>query len=267
MNLATTCRLGCTQINNIYKFGGCVSRGAKTVENYKIYWKRPKRVPEYHPLKSGDRDGVPVSVKPFETRFYYENSKEWEGASDIVKKIFSLEFQPARETRNVLREKTMGLVKRHASDRGSSESHIAAMTSEIQYVFKHFERNPRDKKGKVFIKELVDRRNMYLKYLRKWDYRRFEWILERLNLVYKPQPEVPGMVSRRESITRLTEEYCNNIIQNKRNAYQDELKVQKKEFYREKAELLEFILKEESECGVTPTVTEEEIEATRKLAE
>lgn len=36
--------------------------------------------------------------------------------------MFSLEFQPRRESRNLKRERTMALVKRHICDRGSTES-------------------------------------------------------------------------------------------------------------------------------------------------
>ncbi|CAK9805638.1 28S ribosomal protein S15, mitochondrial [Anthophora plagiata] len=76
-----------------------------------------------------------------------------------------------------------------------------------------------------------------------------------------------GMVSRKESLRRITQNYCDDIIQKKLKLYKAELKEQQKAFYLEKAEKLEFILKEEKECGITPTVTEEDIEAARKKAQ
>lgn len=63
------------------------------------------------------------------------------------------------------------------------------MTSEIQYLQKYIKEHPKNVKTKVFLKELIDKRKKFLAYLRKWDYRRFEWLLERLNLIYVPQPE------------------------------------------------------------------------------
>lgn len=75
------------------------------------------------------------------------------------------------------------------------------------------------------------------------------------------------MISRKDSLRMLTEEYCNNIIQQKINAYKAELKEKQRKFYLEKAEKLAFIMKEEKECGLTPTVTEEEIENVRQKAE
>lgn len=63
------------------------------------------------------------------------------------------------------------------------------MTAEIQYLQNHMKNHPRNKKIKVFLKELIDKRQKHLKLMRKWDYKRFEWLLERLNLTYTVQPE------------------------------------------------------------------------------
>ncbi|XP_076298780.1 28S ribosomal protein S15, mitochondrial [Lasioglossum baleicum] len=267
MNLAANvCRLGCLRVNNIYKFGGCLSRDVSTMEKYKIKWSRPPKVTIMEPEQSGDL-GLDITVKPSEIQLYYDRSKELDDASDIVKKMFSVGFQHGTAVRNLKRERTMALVKRHGSDRGSVESSIAAMTSEIQHMQEYFKNHPRNKKAMVFLKELTEKRNKQLKLLRKWDYRRFEWILERLNLVYKPVPEKAGMVSRKDSIRQLTREYCDKIIKDKIDAYKAEIKAQKKIFYREKAEKLAFIRKEELECGVTPTVTEKSIKTALNKAE
>ncbi|XP_043260440.1 28S ribosomal protein S15, mitochondrial [Colletes gigas] len=266
MNFPTFYRLTCARMNNTSMLGGYVTRNIVTVADHKIKWVRPPRIPEVKPEHSGDLE-LNVSVKPTDTRLYYEQSKEWDDASDIVKNMFTLKHQRNIETRNLKREKTIALVKRHICDRGSAEAKIAAMTSEIQHIQEHMEQHPRNKPTKQFLKELIDKRKKQLKLLRKWDYRRYEWVLERLNLVYKPDPEVPGQVSRKESLRILTQQHCDNIIQTKLNAYKDELNKQKKDFYLEKAEKLAFILKEEKECGLEPSVTEEEIEALRKKVE
>lgn len=266
MNLAKRCISVDPRINNIYQFGGYVSRNAASIYDYKIKWTRPPRVPQFDVRQTGDL-GLKVDVKPSDTRLYYENSKELEDASDLVKKMFSLKFQPYRETRSVKREKIMSLVKRHVCDRGSTESRIAAMTSEISDIQECMKEHPRNKVAKVFLQELVDRRKKQLRLLRNWDYRRFEWILETLNLVYKPVPTKPGMISRKDSLRILTQQRCDDIINGKLNAYKAELQEQQKVFYREKAEKLEYILKEELEYGLEPTVTNEEIEAARKKAE
>lgn len=43
-------------------------------------------------------------------------------AGDIVKRMFTLEFLPRKETVNARKEKMLDLVKRHELDRNSSEA-------------------------------------------------------------------------------------------------------------------------------------------------
>ncbi|XP_053995500.1 28S ribosomal protein S15, mitochondrial [Hylaeus anthracinus] len=266
MNLATTTRLFCGRINNIHKLGGYVTRDIATVEDFKIKWTRAPVIREIDPRQSGDL-GLDIHVDQNDIRLYYENSKEWEGANDLVRKMFSIKFQRAKEVRNLKRERAMALVKRHVCDRGSTESRIAAMTSEILYFQQFMKEYPRNVIMKVYLKELIDKRRKFLNDLRKWDYKRFEWVLERMNLVFKATPVKEGPVSRKDSLRILTQQHCDNIVQSKLNAYKKELKAQQKNFYREKAEKLAFILKEEKRWGLKPSVTEEDIEAARKKAE
>ncbi|XP_029051503.2 28S ribosomal protein S15, mitochondrial [Osmia bicornis bicornis] len=266
MNLTISRRLLCTKMNNIYMFGGYLSRNFATIDDYNIKWTRPERTTFTDPKFSGDL-GLDVNVKPTDIKLYYEKSKELEDADDVVKRMFSLKFQRNKETRRLKSEKIMRLVKRHVCDRGSMEVSIAAMTSEIHDLQKYYLEQPSNKRAKVFLKELIEKRKKCLKFLRSLDYGRFEWVLEQLNLEYKLLPEKPNMISRKDSLRMLTEEYCNNIIQGKIDAYKVELKEKQKKFYLEKAEKLTFIMKEEKECGLTPTVTEEEIEDARQKVE
>lgn len=65
---------------------------------------------------------------------------------------------------------------------------VAQMTADIRNLQQVMEEFPKDKCCKVRLKELIDLRKKWLKYLRCWDYKRFEWLLEKLDLVYKPAP-------------------------------------------------------------------------------
>ena len=55
--------------------------------------------------------------------------------------------------------------------------------------------------------------------LREQDYKKYEWLLEKLNLLYKPQPHdaPPGqlrereLVARKASIERLTDMWCEEL--------------------------------------------------------
>ncbi|CAD6227358.1 GSCOCG00006127001-RA-CDS [Cotesia congregata] len=233
--------------------------------DFKIEWTRPEKVPATHPSKSCDM-GLERTTKSDELYRWYNQSKELQDADDIVKRLCTLEFLPKKMTENMNRERTIALVKRHELDRGSPEAEIAAMTSEILYLQEYLTERPRDKKTKVFLKELIDKRRKLLGRLRKWDYRRFEWVLEKMNLKFKPHPPEYHRVERKASIRKLTTIRCDKIISTKLEKYREELNVQKKIFFNEKADKLAFIRAEEIACGQPPSVTEEEIAEAREQA-
>lgn len=76
----------------------------------------------------------------------------------------------------------------------------------------------------------------------------------------------PTAITKKESLTRLTEKHCDKIVQQKLSAYKAELKVQQKDFFAEKAEKLAFIREEEIANGLTPTVSKEEIALAKQRA-
>ena len=55
---------------------------------------------------------------------------------------------------------------------------------------------------------IVNMRRAQLGYLRTQDYRHFEWLLEKLNIVYKPRPMIYERVIRR----RHTERWVNFLL-------------------------------------------------------
>ncbi|XP_066586086.1 small ribosomal subunit protein uS15m [Prorops nasuta] len=232
----------------------------------KIEWLKPEPIPFYKPERTGDY-GISIDLKETDLINYFNNVPEVLNSDEKVKSLFTLKLNPRKEVVNLKREKIIALVKRHNLDRGSAEVKIAAMTVEILQLLEIIEEHRGNKKMKTFLKELIDKRNKYLKYLRKWDYKRFEWILEKLNLVYKPAPLYPKAPTRKDSLRKLVKEHCDNLINSKLNAYKEELKCQQEMFYKEKAEKLAFIRAEEIACGVTPTVNEEDIEEARKKFE
>lgn len=74
-------------------------------------------------------------------------------------------------------------------------------------------------------------------------------------------------VERKDSLRKLTDKHCDKLIKDKLDAYKEELSSKQKDFFKEKAEKLAFIRQEEIECGLAPTVSEEEIERARKKYE
>lgn len=106
-----------------------------------------------------------------------------------------------------------------------------------------------------------------MKYLRRWDYKKFEWLLETLNIEYKPAPTISEKVTRKESLRKLCNLYCDGIREDRLNKYKLQLENEQPAFLEEKIRALQFIRDEQRNCGVEVTVTEEEINDIRKQLE
>ncbi|XP_069705268.1 small ribosomal subunit protein uS15m [Periplaneta americana] len=225
----------------------------------KIKWVRPPKIPCIKPEKSGDLTQFPsVDIKQLPLEF--QNSEELKTADELVKRVFSLEFSRKKKCAELVRNDVINSVKQHEFDTSSEESRIASMTAKIRYLQHVMEEFPRDKRCKVRLKELIDRRKKRLKFLRKWDYKRFEWLLEKLDLVYKPPPSHFHWITRKDSLRKLTDKHCEDLKQERIAAYRASLEAQQVDFLREKLEKLRWIQKEEQECGVDLTVSDSDID-------
>lgn len=258
----------CRQITgNLLRNADNLSRRyyATTIADYKITWTRPEEVSRLSPERSGDQ-GLKINVNSMDLIQEYAESPEMKDANDLVRRIFTLQFQPRKKVTKIKINKYRELVKRHEFDRLSPEALIANYTCQIHDLQEFTKVYPRNTKARVSLKEAIEIRRKWLKHLRTWDYKRFEWVLETLNLVYKPDPHPPHQITRKESLTRLTEKYCDKLVQDKLNAYKKELKEAQVRFYIEKAEKLAFIRKEELACGLQPSVSEEDIAIAKEKA-
>ncbi len=61
---------------------------------------------------------------------------------------------------------------------------MACLTIRIRNLQKHNAEKRHDVSNRHRLKEMIDRRKSLLKHLRRMDYKRFEWLLEKLDLVY-----------------------------------------------------------------------------------
>uniref|UniRef100_A0A0A9ZEE7 Small ribosomal subunit protein uS15m n=1 Tax=Lygus hesperus TaxID=30085 RepID=A0A0A9ZEE7_LYGHE len=238
--------------------------------NLPIKWNRPEKIPCYKPEKSGDLEPLMEldvkSVTPLEFR----DSEELQSADERIKRLFTLEFFPYSKTREVLREEYMSKVKRHLLDERSPEARISRFTANIRALQAQYEKCPQNKDMKVRLKQKIDKRKRLLLELREQDYKCYEYLLEKLNLEYKPYPPktVYMRVERKRSLRMLTDEYCDKIINTKLDNYKKQLDSQKESFLENKIEKLKFIMKEEKECGAPPSVTECDIaEVEKQLGE
>ncbi|XP_045471328.1 28S ribosomal protein S15, mitochondrial [Harmonia axyridis] len=252
-----------------FKVAACTSqiRPYAFKSNLKIKWVRPAKIPCFKPEKSGDLEGFP-QVDKNQIRDEFKHCKGLDTANELVKKLFTYEYAPRRFTVAHVVNKTAEKVKRHNNDFGSHEVIIAKWTGVIRAWQEVMERFPRNKRLKVHLKELIDKRKKYLRYLRRWDYKRFEWLLENLNLSYKPMPLDVHWVTRKDSLRKLTDKYCDQLKKDKLDELKLLLEAQQPAFLEEKIRVLEFIQDEERDCGIEPTISQEEIDNVKKqLAE
>lgn len=144
---------------------------------------------------------------------------------------------------------------------------VAAMTATIRSLQVQMDAYPRNKRLQVILKEMIDCRKKFLRHLRVWDYKRFEWVLERLDLIYKAYPSEYHWITRKESLVKLTNLHCDDIRDTRLKAYRDQLQAQQIGFLEQKLKNLQFIRREQLDCGIAVTVSTEEIsDVSSKLA-
>uniref|UniRef100_A0A2M4ANI7 Small ribosomal subunit protein uS15m n=1 Tax=Anopheles triannulatus TaxID=58253 RepID=A0A2M4ANI7_9DIPT len=243
-----------------------ITRSYALKSDLKIKWVRPEKIPCYKPEKSGDLQAMPKFAGT-DLMKDFRDSKELETANEHVRSLFSIEHNRRREMVEIFKEDMVRRVYRHELDYGSMEAKLGLMTARIRSLQEYMEQFPRQSVVKVQLKELIDKRKRFLRYLRRWDYRRFEYILEKLDLVYKPYPTKFHWITRKDSLRKLTNIHCEQIKQSRLEEYRQQLEAQQIDFLEKKLNNLELIRKEQIECQVPVTVEAEQIKAVRKQYE
>ncbi len=85
----------------------------------------------------------------------------------------------------LVKEKKMKIIdefKVHARDTGSAEVQIAILTERINSLGDHFKQHKKDFNSRRGLLSLVGRRRRLLNYLKKKDAKKYEELLEKLNL-------------------------------------------------------------------------------------
>ncbi|XP_013184200.1 small ribosomal subunit protein uS15m [Amyelois transitella] len=232
----------------------------------KAEWVRPPYVPAYKPERSGDLEGLPPIPTEAIAKEYAE-CDEMKEASEAVKKIFSVAHLGQKEYHALVIKELIDRVKRHNYDDDTEETKIAKFTGQIRYLQKIMEKTPKNAKVKQAVQELIDKRKKHLKFLRQHDYKKFEWLLEKLNIEYKGFPESYHKLSRRESLRKLTELHCEEVKSNKLAEYRNLLESQQGPFLKEKLAALKFIKSEQTELKLPVTVTDQDIKKVEKQLE
>jgi len=235
-------------------------------------WNKIQRMETCNPAISGDLGGLEDFGKVDLTQppVHLEDSKEIENATDEVKRILSLEYSRKREVNKKLKKNLVSKIQRHKLDMNSTEVWIAILTVKIRnWQHMLIELYPyKNQPVKHCLTYTIAARRNALEKIRKEDYKKYEWILEKLNLFYKPVPKYDHMeISRKASIEKLTDIWCDELKKHRLNKYQRDLEAQQPEFLRNKAAKLQHIISEEADLGLSPTVTQDQVEECIKRAE
>ncbi|TRY75184.1 hypothetical protein TCAL_01599 [Tigriopus californicus] len=231
-----------------------------------VQWERPK-----HPKRalpgaeaSGDLEAFPT-LDPSRRLPEFEGCQALEEAMDKVQRVFSLEFATRRDLLKRVSHDYARKVQRHPHDFQSLEVFIAILTARIRhaqaFVAKELEEKNR-RRGAIshVIKIMVDQRRVLLGVLRQRDYKKFEFLLETLNIAYKPRPIYFEKIEREVHMVRLTELWCSELKQHRLSTLKHEFKSQQPEFLRDKAKKLGWIKAQEEELGLQSSVSQDEIQ-------
>lgn len=244
-----------------------------------VDWSRPKHPARWTPGadSSGDCEGLPDVDLKRPVLAVRGNEHVLENVRPEIKKLFSLEYARNKDVLQTMMDDLKKELQDHKFDEKSLEDEIIKATVYIRYFQKKGlqtePRNPgftrKNPQGhlKNVTKILVDVRRCKLAALRSRDYKKFEYLLEKLNLVYKPRPLVWERVERKACLERMADIYCEEMKEYKLNEVKESFEAKLPDHFRQKAETLRWIQKEEEELGLPSSVKEEEIEKALKMAE
>ena len=155
-------------------------------------------------------------------------------------------------------------VAEHKHDVKSLEVKVSSLTVTIRNMQKELalksQKGWRNNQMKHHLKILIDHRRGALARLRHVDYKKYEWLLEKLDLVYKPRPFTFENIIRRKHNERLVNLWCDEQRTFKLRELKDEFERDQPRFLRAKAETLRQIMKEEADLGLEASVKQEEID-------
>lgn len=150
---------------------------------------------------------------------------------------------------------------------------VAQLTGTIRFKQHLIEnmivRSYKRKMTKLELHKLIQARIQMLETLRENDYKQYEWLLERLDLQFKPKPtkENQIFIARKEGLRQLTKAYCDDVRNQKLNAYREELEKQQLPFLEQKLKNLQFIRDEQYALKVPVTISQEKIDEVKKQYE
>ncbi|XP_055357604.1 28S ribosomal protein S15, mitochondrial-like [Paramacrobiotus metropolitanus] len=219
------------------------------------------RYKESTQYKSGDKAKVPKwDLK--RPRKEFIGCKELIDADENVHKLCSLDFGHISCTKEMLEYELVSRVRRYESDDSSIEVKIAQITAQIRatqdYLLSPAAQpklknpdplrviKPGTPRMRYFLQGAVYARTKLLRRLREWDYNKFCWVLQRLELEYSP-PNLRNRNTPREIYRAITQKTAMEVRKAKLEKYHGELKNKQPEFLQRKAKELAAIDAEEKQ--------------------
>nr|ACO11520.1 28S ribosomal protein S15, mitochondrial precursor [Caligus rogercresseyi] len=236
----------------------------------KVKWLRPSWIPRVtqSPEGSGDCEGLPQAPSDA-IPVHLSGSSVLKSASPEVKDVVSLKYQRHAQACFHIQEDLLSRVRRHDYDVSSPSAAITMLTVRIRNHQKALlDISPKlNQARKHSLKILIDVRHHHLKALREVDYKQFEWLLEKLNIVYKERAP-HEYIKRFEKTELITDIWCEELREYKLRNYRIQLEKEQPEFLREKAEFLRSTMEAEKELGISPpSVAQSQIDECLKEAE
>ncbi|XP_042238392.1 28S ribosomal protein S15, mitochondrial-like [Homarus americanus] len=222
-----------------------------------IVWRRPEYVPSWKPEKSGDLEPHKDPDETLPRLCTLPTKSVLDEVDDVTKQLLSLKFSSHKEFVKIKKYETMRRIQRHQYDTSSMEVKISMLTVKIRNLQQATFRCKKNTFERVRLLELIDRRKKLLKFLRHNDYKRFEWLIEELNILYRPPPRYYRWITRKASLKNLVRMHGMALKKKRLAEYQKTLELQKEPFLREKAETLQWIAETEASLGVPVTVPED----------
>ena len=79
-------------------------------------------------------------------------------------------------------QEILAAYRRHETDTGSPEVHIAMWSDRIGYLTEHFKTHAKDHHSRRGLLKLVGQRRRLLDYLKQVDFQRYKTVIERLGI-------------------------------------------------------------------------------------
>jgi len=240
-----------TNLKNARSLSYSVQRCAR--QELPISWTHEEKLRLCDPQFTGDREAMKVDLSQPRPDVMCAEERLQE-CDEKTRRLLTIQYMPVRERSKVYEEELISRVRRHKLDTDSKEVQIAQLSSAIRFKLEGIEKTKGRVRGlKRILISLLGRRRDLLDRLRDEDYQRFEFVLDKLNIVYNvSRPDIPIM-TRKEAMRTLTNEYTDKIRNDKIKKLKEELAPLQEAFLKEKEETMRWIHKEEKELGLRST--------------